>query len=131
MIPAAVAMLLVIPAEVGMHPFDVAEAETEICEGSLVEYSGAPLAVFKLTTAMKMLVMTSLFTMLFFGGINTGNVALNALILVVLCICVTIVSMTLVHAVTARLKVEQLFKFYWTIVTALAAISLFLVWMGL
>ena len=131
MIPAAVAMLLVIPAEVGMHPFDVAEAETEICEGSLVEYSGAPLAVFKLTTAMKMLVMTSLFTMLFLGGINTGNVALNALILVAVCICVTIVSMTLVHAVTARLKVEQLFKFYWTIVTALAAVSLFLVWMGL
>ena len=33
LIPAALAMLLVIPAEVGTQPFDVAEAETEICEG--------------------------------------------------------------------------------------------------
>ncbi len=48
MIPAAIAMLLVIPAEVGTQPFDVAEAETEICEGPLVEYSGAPLGLFKL-----------------------------------------------------------------------------------
>ncbi|MBQ6056198.1 MAG: NADH-quinone oxidoreductase subunit H, partial [Treponema sp.] len=31
-----------------------------------IEYSGAPLAVFKLNTAMKMFVMTSLFTCLFF-----------------------------------------------------------------
>ena len=49
LIPAAVAMLLIIPCEVGAHPFDVGEAETEICEGPLVEYSGAPLAVFKLS----------------------------------------------------------------------------------
>ena len=43
LIPAAIAMLLVIPCEVGSHPFDIAEAETEICEGALAEYSGHPL----------------------------------------------------------------------------------------
>jgi len=36
MLPAALAMLLVVPCEAGCHPFDVAEAETEICEGPLV-----------------------------------------------------------------------------------------------
>ena len=46
MIPAAVAMLLIIPGETGSHPFDAAEAETEICEGMLAEYSGKPLAVY-------------------------------------------------------------------------------------
>ena len=45
MIPAAAAMLLIIPGETGSHPFDAAEAETEICEGMLAEYSGKPLAV--------------------------------------------------------------------------------------
>ena len=60
LIPAAVAMLLVIPCEVGQPPFDVGEAETEICEGPLAEYSGAPLAVFKLSHAIKMFVMTAL-----------------------------------------------------------------------
>lgn len=131
LIPAAIAMLLVIPAEVGTQPFDVAEAETEICEGPLVEYSGAPLAIFKLNTAIKMFVMTSLFTVLFFGGIDTGFLALNAVILVAICAALTVVCMTLAHAICARLKIEHLFKFYWTFVTALAAISLILVWLGL
>ena len=131
LIPAAIAMLLVIPAEVGTQPFDVAEAETEICEGPLVEYSGAPLGVFKANGSIKMFIMTALFTNLFLGGINTGVVALNALIEVLICAGLTIVCMTFIHAVTARLKIEHLFKFYWTIVTALAAISLILVWIGL
>ncbi len=131
LIPAAVAMLLVIPAEVGTQPFDVAEAETEICEGPLIEYSGAPLAMFKLNTALKMFVMTALFVALFIGGIDTGIVALNALILVLLCIVLTVLCMTLIHAVTARLKIEHLFQFYWTFVTTLATVSLVLVWLGL
>ena len=54
MIPAALAFLLVIPGETGNHPFDAAEAETEICEGMLAEYSGPPLAVYKLSHAIKM-----------------------------------------------------------------------------
>lgn len=131
MVPAAVAMLLVIPAEVGSHPFDVAEAETEICEGPLIEYSGAPLAMFKLNTAMKMFIMTALFTNLFVGAISTGIVALDALILVVIAVVVTILCMTLPHAVCARLKIEHLFKFYWTFVAGLAVISLILAWIGL
>ena len=131
LIPAALAFLLVIPAEVGTQPFDVAEAETEICEGPLVEYSGAPLAMFKLNGAVKMFIMTALFTVLFFGGIDTGFLALNALVLVAICAALTVLCMTLIHAITARLKIEHLFKFYWTTVTALAAISLVLVWFGL
>lgn len=131
LIPAAIAMLLIIPAEVGTQPFDAAEAETEICEGPIVEYSGAPLAVFKLNTAMKMFVMTALFANLFLGGINTGYIALDAVLEAAICAGVTVVCMTFTHAVTARLKIEHLFKFYWTVVTGLAAVSLILVWCGL
>ena len=131
MIPAAIAMLLVIPCEIGAHPFDVAEAETEICEGMLAEYSGAPLAVFKLSHCIKMYVMTALFCAMFLGGLSTGIVALDVVIVIALCTVVTFVSMTIPHAVCARLKVEQVFKFYWTVVAGLAAISAILVWFGL
>ena len=131
MIPAAIAMLLVIPCEIGAHPFDVAEAETEICEGMLAEYSGRPLAVFKLSHCVKMYVMTALFCAMFLGGLSTGIVALDVVIVIALCTVVTFVSMTVPHAVCARLKVEQVFKFYWTVVAGLAAISAILVWFGL
>lgn len=131
MIPAALALLLVIPAEAGCHPFDVAEAETEICEGPLAEYSGAPLGVFKLNHAMKLFVLTALFCALFLGGITSGIAPVDVLIVFALCAVVMIVCVTLLHGICARLRVEQVFKFYWTVVTGLALVSLILAWFGL
>lgn len=149
MIPAALAMLLIIPGETGSHPFDAAEAETEICEGMLAEYSGPPLGVYKLSHAVKLLTMTSLFVALFLGGIGGGlenlvgllgltgaaagslTMLLGALILFALCVVLTVVCISFVHAVTARLKIEQIFKYYWTVVSGLALISLVLAWYGL
>lgn len=131
LIPAAIAFLLIIPGETGSHPFDTAEAETEICEGLLAEYSGGPLAVFKITNSIKLLTMTSLFTALFLGGIGVGIPAVDALIMFAFSVVITIVTVSLVHAVTARLKIEQVFKYYWTIVTALALVSLVMAWYGL
>lgn len=146
MVPAAAAFLLIIPGETGSHPFDAAEAETEICEGPLAEYSGAPLGVYKLSHAVKLLTMTSLFVALFLGGIGAGLeklvyglglgvsaggvivFLLGLVILVLLCAVLTFLTVSLVHAVTARLKIEQLFKYYWTVVTGLALISLVLAW---
>ena len=131
MIPAAIAFAMVIPGETGSHPFDTAEAETEICEGMLAEYSGAPLAVFKLSHAVKVLTLTSLFVALFFGGIGTGIVALDGVIVFCLCVVATALFISFVHAVTARLKIEQVFKYYWTVVSGLALLSLVLAWYGL
>ena len=131
MIPAALAFLLVIPGETGSHPFDAAEAETEICEGMLAEYSGKPLGVYKLSHAIKLLTMTSLFVALFLGGLGTGVVVLDAVIQVALCTVVTVIMISFVHAITARLRIEQIFKFYWTAVAGLALFSLVLAWFGL
>lgn len=131
MIPAAIAFMLVIPGETGNHPFDAAEAETELCEGMLAEYSGAPLGVYKLSHAIKMLTLTSLFVALFLGGIGTGIVIVDAIIMVALCVVLTAVCISLVHAITARLKIEQIFKYYWTVVSGLALLSLVLAWYGL
>lgn len=136
LIPAAIAMLLVIPCEVGSHPFDIAEAETEICEGALAEYSGHPLGVFRLSHYVKMYIMTALFCAMFLGGITVGlagtvGVVVDVLIFLVLCGVVSFICMTLPHAVCARLRVEQVFKFYWIVVAGLAALSLVMVWAGL
>ena len=57
--------------------------------------------------------------------------ALDALLLFVLCAVITAVAISFVHAFTARLKIEQIFKYYWTVVSLLALISLVLAWYGL
>lgn len=126
--PAAAAMLFVIPCEAGMHPFDIAEAETEICEGTLAEYSGPPVAMYKLTHTVKVYVMTALFAAMFTGGVQTGNVLLNVIIYLITCILVMFFTMALPHAVCARFRVEQVFRFYWTWVAGIALLGLVLVW---
>lgn len=138
LIPAAIAFLLVIPAEVGSVPFDVAEAETEICEGPLVEYSGFYLGMYKLTQSVKMFIMASLFIALFIGGKGFGtitgndmvNLLLNIILLIILCIAVVAVSISFIKGVIARIKVEQTLKFFWTIPTGLALLSLLLAYLG-
>lgn len=131
MIPAAIAFLMIIPGETGNHPFDTAEAETEICEGLLAEYSGAPLAVYKLSHSIKMFTLTSLFTALFLGGIGTGIILVDGIIVFAMSVVITVLTVSLVHAITARLKIEQVFKYYWTVVSGLALISVVLAWYGL
>ncbi|MFD3157442.1 respiratory chain complex I subunit 1 family protein [Haloimpatiens sp. FM7330] len=131
MIPAAIAFLLLIPAEVGSVPFDVAEAETEICEGPLVEYSGLYLGIYKLTSSVKIVIMTSLFVVLFLGGRGFGNLFANIILFIVLCIVITIISISFIKGVVGRIKIEQTLKFFWIVPTTLGILSLVLAYLGL
>lgn len=139
LIPAALAYLFIIPCEIGTTPFDIAEAETEICDGPLVEYSGFNLGMYKLTQGIKMYIMASLFIALFASGIIpayiTGSIlfdnVLSIAFHILFVILIVILTISLLRAVTARIRIEQAFKFYWTYPTILSIISLVLVWAGL
>lgn len=130
LIPAAIAFLMVIPAEVGVVPFDMAEAETEICEGPLVEYSGLYLALYKLTSQIKAFIMSGLFVALFLGGKGIGvtgnatlNIILNIILFLILTLVVMFISITLVRAIAGRFKINQGLKFFWTVPAVLSLIS--------
>ncbi len=58
---------MVLPASLrwGKIPFDVAEAEQELQQGPLTEYSGAGLALAKWGLGLKQVVMAALFVALF------------------------------------------------------------------
>ena len=62
--------LLCIQAKLGFVPFDIAEAETELGSGVLMEYSGALLAIWKLIQAIMLVVMPLFLVMVFLGGIS-------------------------------------------------------------
>ena len=70
MLPVAVALLLVVmvlcfQGFVQRLPFDIAEAETELMEGPLVEYSGPKLALFKYAQSARLVIHSGLFVALF------------------------------------------------------------------
>lgn len=138
LIPAAVAFLMIIPAEAGTVPFDMAEAETEICEGPLAEYSGLYLAMYKLTSNLKALIMSCIFVTVFLGGegitffsFKIINLVLNIIIYFILVAIVMFISVTLVRAIVGRFKINQGLKFFWTIPACLSLISMALVALGI
>lgn len=55
-------------AETNRHPFDLPEAEAELVSGYNVEYSAMGFALFSLGEYANMLLMSSLNSILFFGG---------------------------------------------------------------
>lgn len=67
--------------EMGKIPFDVAEAEQELQEGPLTEYSGAGLALVKWGIGLKQVVMASLFLALFCPFGNAESWGAGALLL--------------------------------------------------
>jgi NADH-quinone oxidoreductase subunit H len=67
--------LLCIQAKLGFVPFDIAEAETELGSGVLMEYSGALLAVWKVVQAMMLVVLPLFLVMVFLGGFDANFLA--------------------------------------------------------
>ncbi|GAB4262252.1 respiratory chain complex I subunit 1 family protein [Thermincola ferriacetica] len=127
MLPAALAFLAFIPGTVGVVPFDIPEAETEILEGPLLEYSGPGLALFKIVNSLKLVVVLTLAVLLFYPSVLGVSPLLNLLWFMAKCVVLMICSITLVRTTTARLRIDQAFKFYLTVPAALALVSLILI----
>lgn len=128
MLPAALALLLFIPGTMGHGLFDIPEAEPEVIEGPLLEYSGPLLAVFHLMSAVKLVVVLELAVALLFpnplvasGG---GGVLVNLLWHIFKCLVLLMVSVTCFRAATGRLRLDQGFSFFVKYTSPLALVSL-------
>ncbi|BDY05841.1 complex I subunit 1 family protein [Ferrimonas sp. YFM] len=126
--PALLAFLSVIPANLGVPPFDVPEAESELLEGPLLEYSGPALAMFKLMSTLKTVVVFSLAVVLFWPGALTGIAALAAHLLK--CLVLFLLAKTLLRASVGRMRIDQAFLFYFKWPELLGVLSLALVLLG-
>lgn len=92
--------------EMGKIPFDVAEAEQELQEGPLTEYSGAGLALAKWGLGLKQVVMASLFVALFlpFGRAQELSLAclLTSLVVTLLKVLLIFVLASIAENTLAR-----------------------------
>jgi NADH-quinone oxidoreductase subunit H len=120
--------LLVAQAKLGFVPFDASEAEQEIMAGTLLEYSGAPLAVFKLTKAMLLFTLPVLLITLFLGGIDTYSLA--GALWFMLKYAVILTLMILIKNTNPRIRIDQAVRFFWGPVTVLAVIGFILAMIG-
>jgi formate hydrogenlyase subunit 4 len=117
-------MLLAFQAFVGRVPFDIAEAETEIMEGPMMEYSGPKLALFKWAQMAKLVVYSGIFVTLFVPwgselGFPWGWLLFWAKILIL------VLLVTLVAATHARYRIDQAIR-YFAGLLAVAVVALIL-----
>ncbi len=115
---AAIVVLICTQAKLGYVPFDIPEAEQEIMAGPLLEYSGASLAMYKLSKAMMLFLLPLFLITLFWGGFADFWAIPKFLLIVVLIV--------LMKNTNPRLRIDQALKFFWLGLGVISIISIIL-----
>jgi NADH-quinone oxidoreductase subunit H len=98
--------LFCVQAKLGFVPFDMAEAETELAGGVMVEYSGALLGVWKLMQAMMLVALPLFVVTVFLGGFVTWWRGIVWYVVVV-------VLVILIKNTNPRVRIDHAMKFFW------------------
>jgi NADH-quinone oxidoreductase subunit H len=107
-------------AETNRPPFDLAEAESELVAGFMVEYSSTPYLLFMLGEYVAIMTMCSLTTILFLGG-WAPPVALPpftwlpGVFWFALKVCFVFFMFALVKAFVPRYRYDQLMRLGWKV----------------
>jgi len=120
---AFIVTIFCMQAKLGFVPFDIAEAEQEIMAGTFIEYSGLPLAIFKLTRATLLYTIPLLLIVLFWGRNLTPLVLIGKYIAL-------LVIIILIKNTNPRLRIDQALRFFWGPVTILAVVAVILAILG-
>lgn len=108
-LPSALIFYILMLAETNRTPFDLPEAEAELVSGFNVEYSSILFAMFSLSEYNSMLLMSTLYVVLFLGAWSDG---LFFFIIKVLFVAFSIVK---VRAALPRYRYDQLMFLCWYI----------------
>jgi NADH-quinone oxidoreductase subunit H len=114
--------LICAQAKLGLPPFDLSEAETELIAGPFVEYSGTALALFKLTRAMMLVVVPVLLITLFISGAWSYWTPL-AYVLILL-------FFVLLKNTNPRVRIDQALRFFWVPVLLVSVVGIVLAAVG-
>lgn len=107
---AFIVALLCVQAKLGFVPFDIAESETEVASGVMIEYSGGLLATWKLMQTLMLVALPLFLVVVFLGGLNLGGWSLlggiGKLVLV-------LVLVILIKNTNPRVRIDQAMRFFW------------------
>ena len=124
---AFAAAFLCMQAKLGLVPFDIAEAETEINGGPLIEYSGPLLGLFKLTKMMMLIALPLFLLTIFAGGVAFRGWGAGVSVIKYVLVLVLI---TVVRNTNPRMRIDQALRFFWGPVTIIAAVAVALAFFG-
>ena len=110
-------------AESHRLPFDIPEAEQEICAGYHTEYSGMKFGMFFVAEYVGLVLISSLITVLFFGG-WLGPTFLPPILWFVIKALSFVSFFILVRAAVPRPRYDQLMTYGWLFLLPLSLVNL-------
>jgi len=114
---SSLSYFLILPAILGIRPFDLSSAPQEISSGPMAEYGGKYLALATIEHAFVLFISIALFVNLFLGGAtNPAIFFVKMLVVFVLGLCI--------NAVFPRFRIEQAIRYLWKWPTLLAFVGL-------
>ncbi len=124
---AFIVSLLCIHAKLGFVPFDMAEAETELASGILMEYSGALLGIWKIMQMMMLVALPMFLVMVFMGGFGTTGAGLIWGIAKYVLVLVLVI---LIKNTNPRVRIDQAMKFFWGHCSIILVVAIVLATIG-
>jgi len=121
-IPGFLVTMLAVQGKLERVPFDTPEAETEIVAGAFTEYGGRLYAFFRLALDMEMVVLLSIISAVFLPFFS-ANPVLGFFIFAAKTLFLLFI-LSVIRAVTARLRIEQMMRFCWIVLVPLALLQL-------
>jgi NADH-quinone oxidoreductase subunit H len=109
-------------AETNRAPFDLPEADTELVQGYLTEYSGMRFGLFSMAEYINMIVLSALCVTLFFGGWVGPVDALSPLWFILKLLLVIFIFIWL-RTTVPRLRYDQLMAFGWKVLLPVATLN--------
>jgi NADH-quinone oxidoreductase subunit H len=123
-----IVLIFCIQAKLGLVPFDMAEAETEINHGAFIEYSGSAYALIKLAKYMMMFILPAFASIVMLGGLRFDGIHMLWTILKLLGVVLLI---TLIRNTNPRVRIDQAMRFFFIWMNLLVIIAIVLILIGL
>ncbi|MDX1415281.1 MAG: NADH-quinone oxidoreductase subunit NuoH [Candidatus Promineifilaceae bacterium] len=123
---AAVVFWITAMAELQRHPFDLLEAEQELSAGFNVEYGGMRFGMFFMAEYMKMVILSALAAVFFFGGYLgpfVDQFPALGFVYMAIKIFIGLFIMIWVRASWPRFRYDQLMSFGWKVLLPIAVLN--------
>ncbi|MEO8393892.1 MAG: NADH-quinone oxidoreductase subunit NuoH, partial [Chloroflexota bacterium] len=125
---AAAILFIALLAEVNRSPFDLPEAEQELTQGYMTEYSGMKFALFMMAEYLGMIGISVIVISLFLGGYNDGfgivqHIPFLGPVVLIGKVILMLIFMIWIRATLPRIRYDRLMTFGWKVMLPLALVA--------
>ncbi len=123
---AAAVLILALLAETNRAPFDLTEAEQELTQGYMTEYSGMKFALFMMAEYLGMIAVSLVAVAVFFGGYHLwpmDGLPILAPVIFILKVVLMLCGMIWIRATLPRIRYDRLMMFGWKVMIPLALLA--------